>query len=150
VTDLTKYRELVAQDKGQAIVSTTRADGSIQCSLVNTGVLDHPITGEPVVAYVAIGGSRKLANLRLRPRTTIAVHVGWEWTCVEGDSQLIGPDDPREGIDAERLRVLLREIFISCGGTHDNWDTYDEAMRAERRTAVLVSPDRAYPVSGRR
>jgi PPOX class probable F420-dependent enzyme len=150
VTDLTKYRELVARDKGQAIVSTTREDGSVQCSLVNTGVLDHPFTGEPVVAYVALGGSRKLANLRLRPRTTIAVHVGWEWTCVEGNSQLIGPDDPHEGVDAERLRLLLREIFISCGGTHDDWDAYDEAMRSERRTAVLVSPDRAYPTSGRR
>jgi hypothetical protein len=48
------------------------------------------------------------------------------------------------------LRLLLREIFSACGGTHDDWDAYDEAMRSERRTAVLVSPQRAYPVSGRR
>jgi hypothetical protein len=47
-------------------------------------------------------------------------------------------------VDAERLRVLLREIFTAAGGTHDDWDTYDAAMRAERRTAVLVTPERVY------
>jgi PPOX class probable F420-dependent enzyme len=148
--ELKHYAELVAKDKGQAIVSTTRADGTIQSSLVNSGVLAHPITGEPVVGYVAIGGTRKLANLRLRPSTTIAVHVGWEWFAVEGAAELIGPDDPRPGVDAERLRLLLREVFTACGGTHDDWDAYDEAMRSERRTAVLIRPDRAYPTSLRR
>lgn len=150
MSDLSKYAELVGRDKGQAIVSTTRADGSVQCSLVNSGVLDHPVTGEPVVGYVAIGGSRKLANLRVRPQTTIAVHVGWEWFAVEGRAQLIGPDDPCPGVDAERLRLFLREVFSACGGTHDHWDAYDAAMLAERRTAVLIAPERAYPSSGRR
>jgi len=47
-------------------------------------------------------------------------------------------------VDAERLRLLLREIFTAAGGTHDDWDAYDAAMAAERRTAVLVTPDRVY------
>jgi len=42
------------------------------------------------------------------------------------------------------LRLLLREIFIAAGGTHDDWDTYDRVMREERRTAVLVTPSRVY------
>jgi len=150
MVDLSTYARIVRVDHGLAIVSTARADGSIQSSLVNSGVLDHPLTGEPVVAYVAIGGTRKLANLRARPRTTVAVRGGWEWAAVEGDAQLIGPDDPCPGVDAARLRLLLREIFSAAGGTHDDWDTYDKVMREERRTAVLIAPLRAYPASARR
>ena len=37
------------------------------------------------------------------------------------------------GIDADRLQLLLREIFTAAGGTHDDWDTYDRVMAAERR-----------------
>jgi hypothetical protein len=48
------------------------------------------------------------------------------------------------GIDAERLRLLLREIFTAAGGTHDDFDAYDAAMAAERRTAILLTPARLY------
>ncbi|MGQ0846573.1 MAG: pyridoxamine 5'-phosphate oxidase [Sporichthyaceae bacterium] len=145
--DLSNYAKVVSVDTGLTIVSTLRADGTIQSSLVNSGVIAHPITGEQVVAYVARGGTKKLEFLRERPRTTLAVRGGWEWSAVEGDAQLIGPDDPCDGIDAEALRVLLRNIFTAAGGTHDDWDTYDRVMAEERRTAVLVAPVRAYPAS---
>lgn len=148
--DLSHYAKIVAIDTGLTIVSTLRADGTIQSSLVNSGVLNHPITGEPVVGYVALGSAKKLRNLRARPRMTAAVRGGWEWSAVEGDAELIGPDDPCDGIDAERLRLLLREVFTACGGTHDDWNTYDRVMAEERRTAVLIRPVRAYPASGRR
>jgi PPOX class probable F420-dependent enzyme len=150
MVDLSSYATVVAVDHGLSIVSTARADGTIQSSLVNSGVLQHPITGEPVVGYVALGGATKLANLRQRPRMTIAVRGGWEWSAVEGDAELIGPDDPCDGIDAERLRLLLREIFQAAGGTHEDWDEYDRVMREERRTAVLIAPQRAYPANRRR
>ena len=52
------------------------------------------------------------------------------------------PDDPLGGIDAERLRLLLREIFTAAGGSHDDWDEYDRVMAAQRRAAVLVDPAR--------
>ena len=48
------------------------------------------------------------------------------------------------GIDAERLRVLLRDIFITAGGTHDDWDEFDRVMATERRVAILVEPERVY------
>jgi hypothetical protein len=91
-----------------------------------------------------MGGSRKLANLRARPRATVVARVGWEWAAAEGPVELVGPDDPVAGIDAERLRLLLRDVFTAAGGTHDDWDTYDDAMARERRTAVLVTPERLY------
>jgi len=42
------------------------------------------------------------------------------------------------------LRLALRAVFVAAGGTHDDWDEYDRAMAAERRTIVFVSPDRVY------
>ena len=46
--------------------------------------------------------------------------------------------------DAESLRLLLRAVFSACGGTHDDWDTFDRVMREEGRVAVLVAPTRVY------
>ncbi|GAA0228085.1 TIGR03618 family F420-dependent PPOX class oxidoreductase [Cryptosporangium japonicum] len=144
MADLTDVARFVTREHGLVVVSTSRADGSIQSSVVNAGVLAHPVSGEQVVGYVAVGGSRKLANLRERPRTTLVLRVGWEWITVEGTAQLIGPDDPVGGVDAERLRLLLREVFTAAGGTHEDFDEYDRVMAAERRTAVLVTPSRIY------
>jgi PPOX class probable F420-dependent enzyme len=126
------------------VVSTLRPDGTIQASVVNAGVLDHPVTGTPVVGLVARGGSRKLANLRARPQVTVVVRAGWQWSAAEGPADLAGPDDPLPGLDAAALPALLRAIFTAAGGTHDDWQTYDRVMAAERRTAVLVEPRRVY------
>ena len=144
MTDLTDFARLIPGDHGLCVVSTLRRDGTIQASVVNTGVLGHPVTGRPVAAFVARGGTRKLVNLRARPRATLVVRAGWQWVAAEGPVELAGPDDPLPGVDAERQRLLLREIFSAAGGTHDDWDTYDAVMADERRTAVLVTPDRVY------
>jgi hypothetical protein len=63
---------------------------------------------------------------------------------VEGPTEIIGPDDPADGIGPERLRLLLREIFSAAGGTHDDFEEYDRVMVAERRAAVLVTPERVF------
>jgi PPOX class probable F420-dependent enzyme len=144
VTDLTAFKALVPGDHGLVVVSTSRADGSIQSSVVNAGVLDHPTSGLPVVGFVAAGASHRLGNLRGRPRATVVIRAGWQWAGVEGPVQLAGPDDALDGVDAERLRLLLREIFTAAGGVHDDWDEYDRAMRDERRVAVLVEPARTF------
>jgi PPOX class probable F420-dependent enzyme len=147
MADLAPFADLVAQDHGLVVVSTSRADGTIQSSVVNGGVLDHPISGEPVVAFVAAGSSRRLTNLRQRPRATVVIRAGWNWAGVEGPVELAGPDDRLDGIDDERLRVLLREIFTAAGGTHDDWDEYDRVMAEDRRVAVLVEPARTFGVA---
>jgi PPOX class probable F420-dependent enzyme len=144
MSDLDAFAALVPADHGLVVVSTARADGTIQSSVVNAGVLDHPVTGEPVVAFVAAGAARRLVNLRARPRATVVLRAGWRWAGVEGPTELIGPDDAYNGFDAERIRVLLRDIFTAAGGTHDNWDEYDRVMADERRVAVLVTPERTY------
>ena len=144
MTDLSGFSRLVPREHGLVTVSTLRGDQTIQSTVVNAGVLAHPLTGVPVVGLVVRGGTRKLDNLRARPRATVAIRAGWEWATAEGSVQLAGPDDPLPGIDTERLRLLLREIFLAAGGAHDDWGTYDRVMAAERRAAVLLSPDRVY------
>jgi PPOX class probable F420-dependent enzyme len=150
VTDVSAFAELVPRDHGLCVLTTLRGDGSAQSSVVNAGVMAHPLTGEQVVALVAAGGTRKLDNLRADPRTTIVARAGWQWATVEGNAEIVGPDDPHPDIDERALRTLLRNIFQSAGGTHDDWDTYDRVMAEERRAAVLVPPRRVYtnPASG--
>ena len=63
---------------------------------------------------------------------------------MEGHAELIGPDDPRPGVDPEQLRQLLRDAFRAAGGTHDGWNTYDRVMAEERRTVIVVTPTRVY------
>ena len=144
VSDLSAFANFVPQDHGLVVVSTSRANGTIQSSVVNAGVLDHPVTGQPVVAFVAAGSSRRLDNLRARPQTTVVIRAGWRWAAVEGSVELAGPDDPLPGVDPDRLPALLRDIFTAAGGTHEDWDEYDRVMAAERRVAVLVTAARTY------
>jgi PPOX class probable F420-dependent enzyme len=144
VLNLSDFAELVPLDHGLCTLTTVRRDGSVQASVVNAGVLPHPITGQAVVGLVAIGGARKLSHLRRDPRITIVARAGWRWSAVEGLAEIIGPDDPHPGVDGESLRVLLRDIFTAAGGTHDDWDAYDRVMAEERRAAVLVQPQRCY------
>jgi PPOX class probable F420-dependent enzyme len=135
--------ELARREQFLAVVATARADSSVQSSLVNAGVLAHPITGELSVAFVTYGAA-KLRNLRARPNLAVTFRSGWAWATVEGRAELIGPDDANPHVDAERLRVILRDIFVAAGGEHDDWDAYDRTMVEQRRVAVFVSPTRIY------
>ena len=144
MTNVSAFADLVPIDHGLCVLTTLRGDGSPQSSVVNAGVLAHPLTGQQVVALVAAGGTRKLDNLRADPRATIVARAGWQWATVEGDAEIVGPDDPHPDIDGQSLKALLRNIFQAAGGTHDDWDTYDRVMAEERRAAVLVAPRRTY------
>jgi hypothetical protein len=148
VADIVDFSRLIAGEHGLVVVSTLRENETIASSVVNAGVLPHPVTGEPVVGMVIRGGTRKLDQLRARPRATVAVRVGWQWATAEGPVELAGPADPLPGVNAERVRLLLREIFTAAGGTHEDFDEYDRVMLAEGRTAVLVDPERVYSNPG--
>ncbi len=143
MTTLRDAMAIARQDRYLAVVSTLRGEGTIQSSVVNAGVLPHPISGTEVIGFVTYGPI-KLANLRRRPTLTVTFRSGWEWATAEGRAELIGPKDPNPEINADRLRLLLREIFTGAGGTHEDWDAYDRAMAEQHRTAVLLSPARIY------
>ena len=134
--------ELGRQDHWLAVLVTRRRSGEPAASVVNAGVLAHPLTGKQVVAFVARGRTAKLANLRRDPQATLVFRAGWEWVGVSGPVELAGPDDALPGIDPEQLRLLLRDIYHAAGGNHPDLDEYDRAMAADRRTAVLLRPER--------
>jgi len=143
--DIARFSGLASGDHGLAVIALARPDGTAHASVANAGVLPHPVTGVSVVVGVVAGGmSRKLRHLRAHPRATVVPRAGWQWAAVEGPAELAGPDDPLPGVDAERLRLLLREIFTAAGGIHDDFSAYDRAMAAKRRTAILVIPAHLY------
>ena len=144
MTTLDDAVALATDESGLAVVSTLRADGTIQSSLVNAGKLAHPATGAQTLAFVTYGRV-KLANLRVRPQLAVTFRKGWLWATVEGNAELAGRDDAQPWLtDADQLRLLLREVFTAAGGTHDDWDEYDRVMAEQRRAAVLIQPTRIY------
>jgi PPOX class probable F420-dependent enzyme len=143
VTTLGEFAALAGKEQGLVVVSTLRADRTIQASLVNAGVLPHPIGRRDVLAFVTYG-KVKLANLRARPQVTVTARSGWAWATVEGVAHIVGPDDPLADVDSERLRQLLRAVFVAAGGNHDDWDEYDRVMAEQRRAVVLLEPIRIY------
>ena len=143
---LEEFSRLANTHDGLAVVSTTRADGTVQASLINAGVVKHPGDGTPVVGFVVRGNALKLRLLRRRPAAAVTVCAGTQWVTVEGPAELAGPDDPHPDIASETLPGLLRAIFVAAGGTHDDWPVFDRVMAEERRAAVLVRPERIYGV----
>jgi PPOX class probable F420-dependent enzyme len=143
-TDLAVLERLGARERWLVVLATSRPDTSIQMSVVNAGLIDHPLSGERVVGIVARGGTVKLRNLRRQPVATVVFRSGAEWAVIEGRVELIGPDDPLDGFASSRLPELLREVFRAAGGTHDDWPTYDRVMAEERRAVILIHPERSY------
>jgi len=145
VATIDDVRRLVALDHGLASVSTLRTDGTVQSTVVNAGVVDHPVSGDPVAAFVGRPATRKIAHLRRNPTATFLWRAGWAWVAAEGSVDLFGPDDPLEGVADSELPQLLREVYSAAGGgQHEDWAEYDRVISAERRMAVLLTPKRIY------
>src|SRR6201997_4658625 len=131
MTTLRDAVALAAPDNGLAVVSTVRADATVQASLVNVGLLPHPATGEPALGFTTYG-KVKLANLRARPQIAVTFRNGWQWATAEGRAELAGPDDAPPLLKApHQVGRRLREVFTAAGGTHDDWDEYDRVMAKE-------------------
>ena len=144
--DLSAVERLIAADHGLAVVSITRSDGTVSSTVVNAGLLPHPVDGEIVLGFVIRGSAFKRKRLLADGRVTVAIRAGWNWQAIEGQAELIGPLDVPDSASADTVdtAALLRSIFVAAGGTHDDWPTYDKVMAEEQRTAVLVRPERVY------
>lgn len=139
-------RQLASHEAGLSVVVTYRSDGSAHASVVNAGVMTHPLTGEPAVGFVVMGrGRNKLANLRTRPMATVVFRSGWDWVSVEGSVDLVGPDDRLDDLAPDAVFRLFHEIYVAAiGGTADDWAARDDVIEQEGHTAVLVRPTRIY------
>lgn len=138
-------RAVVALDHGLATLSTLRGSGHVQSTVVNAGVIEHPVTQQHVAAFVGRPGTAKLRHLRERPQATLLWRAGWAWVAAEGSVELVGPDDPHPHLPLSELSSLLRRIHASAGAGHDDdWAEFDRTVAAERRVAVLLTPQRIY------
>ena len=142
MANLADIARLVPGENGLASVNLVAANGTVHSSVVNAGVMPHPVGEEQVVAFVVRGDSYKLRRLRNEPAVTVTFRVGWDWAAVQGTVDIIGPNDPFDGFDQASLPHLLRDVFAAAGGDHDDWDEYDRVMAEEERTALLVKPNR--------
>jgi len=144
VASIDDARRLVELDLGLATLCTVRSDGSVQLTVVNAGVVKHPLTGSEVAAFLARDGTRKIEHLRSHPRAALNWRSGWAWVTIEGTAELCGPDDRLGDLDADDVRLLMRSIAQASGMDHGDWAEYDRMVAAERRCAVLLSPERIY------
>lgn len=136
-----KLRRLVAAENGLCSFVCLDSSGSPHVSIINAGVMNNPLTDEPSVACVVRADARKARLLRADPRAAIAFRHRWDWVAVHGAAQLIGLDDPVDGVTDADIPELLREVFRSAGGAHEDWNEYDRVMAKERRLAIFVTLD---------
>ena len=113
---LEQVAALAREEHGLAVISTLRADATIQSSLVNAAVMAHPLTPRRTVV-----GVRDLRQGEARqPAHPAAADGDVSQRVALGGGRRHCPAD-RAGrsaslVDAERLRLLLREVFQAAGG----------------------------------
>jgi PPOX class probable F420-dependent enzyme len=118
------------------VLTTHRADGSLQSSPVTGGV-----DGEGRIVVASYPQRAKAGNLRRDPRASITVlsdEFDGPYVQVDGDAEVI---DVPEAVDG------LVEYFRSIAGEHSDWDEYRQAMIDQGKCLIRVTPTRWGPVA---
>ena len=111
------------------VLTTFRADGSLQCSPVTGGVDDD---GRIVVA--SYPQRAKSANIRRTPRASVTVlsdDFNGPYVQVDGDAEVIDLPDAVEP---------LVDYFRSISGEHPDWDEYRQAMVDQGKCLIRITP----------
>ncbi len=120
----------------KAVLTTYRKNGNAQMSIIVVGPYRDG------AAFTTTADRAKLINLKRDPRCTLLVSQDswWGFLVLEGHAEILSP----KNTDAEGLQQTLRGVYRSIAGEHPDWEEYDQAMLDERRSAVIVIPDRVY------
>ena len=121
----------------QAVLTTFRASGAAQMSVVTVGAYGGG------AGFTTTEDRAKLRNLARDPRCSLLVAApDWRsYVVLEGRARLLR----RGHSDDAELRDALRDIYRAASGSeHPDWDDYDRAMVADRRAAVVVVPEHIY------
>jgi PPOX class probable F420-dependent enzyme len=120
----------------QAIVITTRADGRPQASPVTCGVDEQ---GRIVVATYP--ERAKTRNARRDPDVSVLFlsdDFGGPWVQVDGTAEVL---DVPEAVEP------LVDYFRSISGEHPDWAEYRQAMLAQGKSLLRITPRRWGPVA---
>ena len=131
-----KTKKFVSENH-RGVLTTFRRNGSAQMSIVTTGAYRDG------VAFTTTFDRAKLANLKRNPRCSLLVshESWWGYVVLEGRARIMSSDNT----EAEELRAALRDVYrAATGKEHPDWDEYDQAMRDDRRSAVIVVPEHTY------
>ena len=118
------------------VLTTFRADGSLQSSPVTGGVDDQ---GRLVIA--SYPQRAKSANIRRLPKASVVVlsdEFNGAYVQVDGDAESIDVPDAVEG---------LVDYYRAIAGEHPDWDEYRDAMRKQRKCLIRVTPRSWGPVA---
>jgi PPOX class probable F420-dependent enzyme len=118
------------------VLTTFRADGSLQSSPVTGGVDDQ---GRLVIA--SYPQRAKSANIRRTPKASVMVlsdEFNGAYVQVDGDAEVIDVPDAVEG---------LVDYYRAIAGEHPDWDEYRSAMLSQRKCLIRVTPRRWGPVA---
>jgi PPOX class probable F420-dependent enzyme len=120
----------------KVVLLTTRADGSVQGSPVTSGV---DAAGRIVISTYP--ERAKAANVARTPKASVVVlsdEFNGAWVQVDGDAELITLPDALEP---------LVDYFRSISGEHPDWDEYREAMTAQGKALIRITPTRWSPIA---
>ncbi|WP_066902023.1 PPOX class F420-dependent oxidoreductase [Mycolicibacterium houstonense] len=118
------------------VLTTFRADGSLQSSPVTGGV-----DGQGRIVIASYPQRAKAVNLRRTPRASVTVlsdEFNGAYVQVDGDAEVIGLPDAVEP---------LVDYFRAVAGEHPDWDEYRQAMVDQGKCLIRVTPTRWGPVA---
>lgn len=118
------------------VLTTFRADGSLQSSPVTGGV---DADGRLVIATYP--QRAKSANIRRTPRASVVVlsdEFNGAYVQVDGDAEVI---------DVPVAVEPLVDYYRAIAGEHPNWDEYRRAMVDQNKALIRVTPRRWGPVA---
>ena len=121
----------------RGVVTTFRKNGQVQISIISCGPYRDG------VAFTVTSTRSKLWNLKRDPRCPILIaqESWWGFVVLEGHAEIISA----ENTQPEEFRSALRDVYRTCSGEeHSNWDEYDQAMRDDKRSIILIIPDHVY------
>ncbi len=120
----------------RVILSTTRADGTMQSSPVTCG-----IDGEGRLVVATYPQRAKVRNLRRRPVVSACVLSDeWNgpWVQIDGTASVLDLPDALEP---------LVEYFRCISGEHPDWDEYRTAMQQQGKCLIRVRIQRWGPIA---
>ena len=120
----------------KATLVTMRKDGRPQMSPVSCGVDE---SGRIVVSTYP--ERAKAVNLRRDPRVSILVHSD-DW-----NDAYVQVDGTAEVLDMPEALEPLVEYYRCIAGEHPDWDDYREAMRAQDKSLIRITPQKWGPVA---
>ena len=131
-----KVRDFATQTH-RGVLTTFRRNGAVQISIISCGPYRDGI------AFTVTETRVKLKNLRRDPRCSLMVsnENWWGFVVLEGKATILSMDNT----PSDEFRDALRDTYRTASGEeHCNWEEYDQAMKDDRRSVIIVVPDHIY------